>query len=264
MAKPWATSHISTVASGLGIEHRISGDVKNQLVEILEHRLKIITREMENQTLETDPDRKTLDDPKRMRLGFSRTRGMMINNIVRVDSIGAAAVVAANEQLEAYLLQLLRLASDAAAIDRVGTIKPRHLDKAQERMGGGNTKDEDNDSSSEIESDPIEEAMEGGAGEVLTPSLLRNMAKKFAGKPLDNEALEELLLLYYDHASNIQHDLQDNLANASHIIQMIERFQSLSMLGWMRRMLRDAGERAENSDSRTITLAHIVEVDPWD
>jgi hypothetical protein len=90
------------------------------------------------------------------------------------------------------------------------------------------------------------------------------MAKKFAGKPLDNEALEELLLLYYDHASNIQHDLQDNLANASHIIQMIERFQSLSMLGWMRRMLRDAGKRAEKFDSKTITLAHIVEVDPWD
>ena len=263
MAKPWATSHISSVASGLGIEHRISGDVKNQLVEILEHRLKIITREMENQTLESDPERKTLDDPKRMRLGFSRTRGMMIDNIVRVDSIGAAAVVAANEQLEAYLLQLLRLASDAAAIERVGTIKPRHLDKAQERMGGGNTR-EDEDSISEIESDPVEEAMEGVAGEVLTPSLLRNMAKKFAGKPLDNEALEELLLLYYDHASNIQHDLQDNLANANHIIQMIERFQSLSMLGWMRRMLRDAGKRAEKFDSKTITLAHIVEVDPWD
>jgi len=263
MAKPWATSHISSVASGLGIEHRISGDVKNQLVEILEHRLKIITREMENQTLESDPERKTLDDPKRMRLGFSRTRGMMIDNIVRVDSIGAAAVVAANEQLEAYLLQLLRLASDAAAIERVGTIKPRHLDKAQERMGGGNSR-EDEDSISEIESDPVEEVMEGVAGEVLTPSLLRNMAKKFAGKPLDNEALEELLLLYYDHASNIQHDLQDNLANASHIIQMIERFQSLSMLGWMRRMLRDAGKRAEKFDSKTITLAHIVEVDPWD
>ena len=103
MAKPWATSHISTVASGLGIELRISGDVKTQLVDILEHQLKMITREMENQTLESDPERKTLDDPNRMRLGFSRTRGMMIDNISRVDSIGAAAVVAANEQLENYL-----------------------------------------------------------------------------------------------------------------------------------------------------------------
>jgi histone H3/H4 len=263
MAKPWATSHISTVASGLGIELRISGDVKTQLVDILEHQLKMITREMENQTLESDPERKTLDDPNRMRLGFSRTRGMMIDNISRVDSIGAAAVVSANEQLENYLLRLLRLSSDAAAIERVGTIKPRHLDKALERIDGGLSKQE-NSETEEIQLDPIEDVMGEISGEILTPTMLRNMAKKFAGKPLDNDALEELLLLYYDHASNIQHDLQDNLANASHIIQMIERFQSLTMLGWMRRMLKEAGERADRTESKTVTLAHIVEVDPWD
>lgn len=263
MAKPWATSHISSVASGLGIELRISGDVKNQLVEILEHQLKIITKEMENKTLESDPERKTLDDPNRMRLGFSRTRGMMVDNISKVDSVGAAAVVSANEQLENYLLRLLRLSSDAAAIERVGTIKPRHLEKALERMGGGVERQTD-DSKVEIEEDPIEDAMGDISGEILTPTMLRNMARKFAGKPLDNDALEELLLLYYDHASNIQHDLQDNLANASHIIRMIERFQSLSMLGWMKRMLREAGERANRAQSKTVTLAHIVEVDPWD
>ena len=262
MAKPWATSHISSVASGLGIEHRISGDVKNQLVDLLEHRLKMITREMENETLESDPERKTLGDPTRTRLGFNRTRGMMIENVLRVDSVGAAAVVSANEQLESYLLQLLRLASDAAAIERVGTIKPRHLEKAQERMG--RTVIDDTNASTEISEDVVEEAMEGVAGEVLTPALIRSMAKRFGGKSLENEAMEELLLLYYDHAANIQHELQENLANASHIIRMIERFQSLSMLGWMRRMLRQAGERAEKSGSKTITLTHIVEVEPWD
>ncbi|MEE2746879.1 MAG: hypothetical protein VX473_00215, partial [Candidatus Thermoplasmatota archaeon] len=81
MAKPWATSHVATVAAGLGIDHRISGDVKQQLVSLLEERLKDISREMEDQTLAADPNRKTLDDPVRMRLGFSRTRGMMIDNI---------------------------------------------------------------------------------------------------------------------------------------------------------------------------------------
>jgi len=262
MAKPWATSHISSVASGLGIEHRISGDVKNQLVDLLEHRLKMITREMENETLESDPERKTLGDPTRTRLGFNRTRGMMIENVLRVDSVGAAAVVSANEQLESYLLQLLRLASDAAAIERVGTIKPRHLEKAQERMGGAVI--DDTNESTEISEDIVEEAMEGVAGEVLTPALIRSMAKRFGGKSLENDAMEELLLLYYDHAANIQHELQENLANASHIIRMIERFQSLSMLGWMRRMLKQAGERAEKSGSKMITLAHIVEVEPWD
>ena len=106
MAKPWATSHVATVAAGLGIDHRISGDVKEQLVTLLEERLKDISREMEDQTLASDPNRKTLDDPVRMRLGFSRTRGMMIDNIGRLDSVGAAAVVAANEQLESYLRTL--------------------------------------------------------------------------------------------------------------------------------------------------------------
>ena len=99
MAKPWATSHVATVAAGLGIEHRISGDVKEKLVSLLEGQLMDICREMEDKTLEADPERKTLGDPIRTRLGFNRTRGMMIDNVARVDSVGAAAVVAANEQL---------------------------------------------------------------------------------------------------------------------------------------------------------------------
>ena len=32
MAKPWATSHIGEVAKGIGIDKRISGDVKSKLV----------------------------------------------------------------------------------------------------------------------------------------------------------------------------------------------------------------------------------------
>ena len=55
MAKPWATSHVATVAAGLGIDHRISGDVKQQLVTLLEERLNEICREMEDKTLQADP-----------------------------------------------------------------------------------------------------------------------------------------------------------------------------------------------------------------
>ena len=58
MAKPWATSHVATVAAGLGIEHRISGDVKEKLVSLLEGQLMDICREMEDKTLEADPERK--------------------------------------------------------------------------------------------------------------------------------------------------------------------------------------------------------------
>ena len=135
MAKPWATSHVATVAAGLGIEHRISGDVKEKLVSLLKGQLMDICREMEDKTLEADPERKTLGDPIRTRLGFNRTRGMMIDNVARVDSVGAAAVVAANEQLEAYLRTLLGSAANLAAADRMNTIKPRHLEKALDAMG---------------------------------------------------------------------------------------------------------------------------------
>ena len=142
MAKPCATSHVATVAAGLGIEHRISGDVKEKLVTLLEERLIEIGREMESKTLEADPDRKTLGDPVRTRLGFNRTRGMMIDNVGRVDSVGAAAVVSANEQLESYLRTLLGSAANLAAADRMNTIKPRHLQKAIESMGYGGPSEE--------------------------------------------------------------------------------------------------------------------------
>ena len=55
MAKPWAPSHVSEVAKGLGIEYRISGDVKEKLVEILHEKLRLITKEMEDETLNNDP-----------------------------------------------------------------------------------------------------------------------------------------------------------------------------------------------------------------
>ena len=35
MTKPWAPSHVSEVAKGMGVDKRISGDVKKTLVELL-------------------------------------------------------------------------------------------------------------------------------------------------------------------------------------------------------------------------------------
>ena len=99
MSKPWATSHVSEVAKGVGIDLRISGDVKETLVSLLKLKLKEITKNMEDETLEKDPNRKTLDDPSRTRLGFNRTRGLMIDEIVNVESVSSAAVIAVNEQL---------------------------------------------------------------------------------------------------------------------------------------------------------------------
>ena len=128
MSKPWATSHVSEVAKGVGIDLRISGDVKETLVSLLKLKLKEITKNMEDETLEKDPNRKTLDDPSRTRLGFNRTRGLMIDEIVNVESVSSAAVIAANEQLENYLQKILYSASEVASNEKMGTIKQRHLE----------------------------------------------------------------------------------------------------------------------------------------
>ena len=268
MAKPWATSHIATVAAGLGIEHRISGDVKEELVSLLEDRLKAITREMEDRTLTIEPTRKTLDDPDRMRLGFSRTRGMMIENLGRIDSVGAAAVVAANEQLEAYLRTLLGSAANIAAVERLGTIKPRHLQKALDAMGSAGPTDDAVDAiaTAEPSRDAIGDALDGDSIGTLSHQALRQMARSFAnGKKVDDEAIEELILLFYDHVGDVQHEMKNGLlgGDPAAFIQKLDRLQSLFMLGWMRRMLQSACKQADAAGSRIVLVDHIVNIDPW-
>ena len=267
MAKPWATSHVATVATGLGIEHRISGDVKEQLVSLLEEHLGVITREMEARTLEADPNRKTLGDPVRTRLGFNRTRGMMIDNVGRVDSVGAAAVVSANEQLESYLRTLLGSAANLAAADRMNTIKPRHLQKAIEAMGYGGPSEEAVEALTPAAPtrDAVGDALEDGTG-VLTPQVMREMARSFAnGKKVDDETIEELILLFYDHVGEVQHEMKNGLlgGDPADFIQKLDRLQSLFMLGWMRNMMKKACENADAAGSRIVHVDHVVNIDPW-
>ena len=65
-AKPWAPSHVGTVASAY-TELRISGAVKNQLVDLLVAKLDQVVPRMEQETLTLDAERKTLDDPTRIK-----------------------------------------------------------------------------------------------------------------------------------------------------------------------------------------------------
>ena len=74
--KPYSPSHIGAVASNF-TTLRISGDVKSTLSELLCEELDTLVPQMERETLEIDPERKTLDDPQRTRLNYSRTRGLM-------------------------------------------------------------------------------------------------------------------------------------------------------------------------------------------
>ena len=272
MAKPWATSHLASVAAGLGIESRISGEVKETLVKLLEERLEEVTSEMEDATLADDPGRKTLDDPQRTRLGFSRTRGMMVENILNVDSVGAAAVVAANEQLESFLVHLLRSASEIAAVERVGTIKPRHLDKALEALGRASGTDNSGEPAGtgagqpKAEDDAVADALNEGGGGILTPQTLRQMARSFAGgKRVHEDALEELILLYYDHADEVHHEMKKGIlgGDPATFIEKMGQMQNLFMLSWMRRMLKRASKAADDAGSRIILVDHIVNLDPW-
>jgi len=264
MGKPWSPSHVSEVAKGVGIDLRISGGVKEALVALLQSELQRITRNMEEETLEKDPNRKTLGDPLRTRLGFNRTRGLMIDEIVNVESVSSAAVVAANEILESYLQRILLSASEEASSEKLGTIMKRHLDlvlsDSKSNIGDELIKSETN-SDNEFIADSINDSK----FDVLTSVSLRNIMKQFSGKKLENDAIDELLLLYYDYASSIEFNLQKNisLGDLNEIRLSFGKFEQLMMLGWMRRILKSASEKADSQGSNLIKLDHIVAIDPW-
>ena len=80
MAKPYSSSHIGFVSSGF-TEMRLSGAVKEQLVEMLVSEIDRMVPAMESATLSATPDKKTLDDTNRTRLNYNRTRELMIERL---------------------------------------------------------------------------------------------------------------------------------------------------------------------------------------
>ena len=259
-AKPWSPSHIATVASAY-TDLRISGDTKKQLVDVLVSKLDEIVPRMEQETLAQDAERKTLDDPKRTRLGYSRTRGLMTDRISHVDSVGAAAVSAACDELETYLVNILRACETVCTNNRIGTIKPRHLEEALGNIGvSSSTKI--NTTPDVTDEDPLESLVGGGNG-VITPTTMRQMARSFAGMKVDNEALEELLELYYDEAGDLQHRLKKSLTggNPAEIIPTLEKLDELSKMGFIHRALKLAGDNARANNDRVITIEHILSLD---
>ncbi len=101
--------------------------------------------------------------------------------------------------------------------------------------------------------------------ESLSPVNIKNIMKQLSGKELDNDAVEELLLLYYDYASDLEYNLQKNIRQGDlpSIKQSFEKYEKLMMLGWMRRILKSASEKADNENSNSIKIEHIVAIDPW-
>ncbi len=260
-AKPYSPGHIGAVAANY-TQMRISGAVKQQLVELLCDELDRLVPQMESETLAQDPERKTLDDANRTRLNYNRTRELMIDRIRNIESVGSAAVQAAIEHTEQHLAKILKHAEGAAEKDRVGTIKPRHLEIAISGMGLGSEDDA-------VELEVIEETetlVVGQGGGVLTRSSLLALARTHAKMPVTDEAVEELIDTYYMVVEKLEGDIRAHAQLGGNPIQFIEsinRMKTLMSLGWMRSMLIKAATNARDRGYKRIDIEQIVHIDPY-
>lgn len=190
----------------------------------------------------------------------------MTDRIEAVDSVSAAAISAACEELESYLQDILRACETVCTNHSMGTIKPRHLAEALGNLGVSVESDEQTALSKPFtiddEDDTLIGLVGGGAG-VMTPALMRQMTKKFAGMKIDADAIEELLHLYYEEAATIQHNLKTSVigGNPADFIPTLKRLDSLAQMGWLKRNLKDIGEKARASGSRTVRIDHVVNHD---
>ena len=261
MAKPYSTSHIGFVSSGF-TDMRLSGAVKEQLVEMLVAEIDQMVPAMEAATLSATPDKKTLDDTNRTRLNYNRTRELMIERLGELESVGSEAVQAGIEHLETYLKKVLHAAESAAAKDRVNTIKPRHLSAVT--VAPSETSEDGELQAVEIEEDVLDGQISGSA---LTPSVVRKMSRAFAGMSVTDAAIEELLLWYYEVVDEVGQNIREHAqlgANPATFIDAIDKMKDLMMLGWMRRMLVKAGEDAEQRGYKRIDVEQLIHLDPFE
>ena len=258
VAKPYSTSHIAAVSAHF-TTMRLSGAVKERLVRLLCEELDRLVPRMEDETLSQDPERKTLDDPRRSRLNYNRTRELMIDRINNVDSVGSAAVQAGIDHLEDHLAQLLRHASEAAERDRVATIKPRHLDRAVLNTKPAEGED-DNEPSQEAGA--AEEFVASQAGGLITPTALLSMARSIARMSVSKDALDELLYLYAEVLEDLEEDIRKHAqlgSNPVHFIESINAMKGMMTLGWMRSRLKRAAEHAQGRGAKGIELQDVID-----
>jgi len=261
MAKPYSTSHIGFVSSGF-TDMRLSGAVKEQLVVLLVAEIDKMVPTMEAATLAATPDKKTLDDTKRTRLNYNRTRELMIERLGELESVGSQAVQAGIEHLETYLKKTLHAAESAAAKDRVNTIKPRHLSAVT------TTSTEQSESTESVAVEVEEDILEGQvSGSALTPSVVRKMARSFAGMQITDAAIEELLLWYYEVVDETGQNIREHAqlgGNPATFIDALDKMKDLMMLGWIRRMLVKASEDAEERGYKRIDVEQLIHLDPFE
>ena len=259
MAKPYSTSHIGFVSSGF-TDMRLSGAVKEKLVEMLVAEIDKMVPAMESATLSATPDKKTLDDTNRTRLNYNRTRELMIERLTDLESVGSEAVQAGIEHLETYLKKVLNSAESAAAKDRVNTIKPRHISQLKTQQ--------ENEESTQIIEEEDDDILDGQiSGSALTPSVIRKMSRSFAGMSVTDAAIEELLLWYYEVVDEVGQNIREHAqlgSNPAAFIDAIDKMKDLMMLGWIRRMLVRAAESAEDRGYKKIDIEQLIHLDPFE
>ena len=259
MAKPYSTSHIGFVSSGF-TDMRLSGAVKEKLVEMLVAEIDKMVPAMESATLSATPDKKTLDDTNRTRLNYNRTRELMIERLTDLESVGSEAVQAGIEHLETYLKKVLNSAESAAAKDRVNTIKPRHISQLKTPQ--------ENEESTQIIEEEDDDILDGQiSGSALTPSVIRKMSRSFAGMSVTDAAIEELLLWYYEVVDEVGQNIREHAqlgSNPAAFIDAIDKMKDLMMLGWIRRMLVRAAESAEDRGYKKIDIEQLIHLDPFE
>ena len=259
MAKPYSTSHIGFVSSGF-TDMRLSGAVKEKLVEMLVAEIDKMVPAMESATLSVTPDKKTLDDTNRTRLNYNRTRELMIERLTDLESVGSEAVQAGIEHLETYLKKVLNSAESAAAKDRVNTIKPRHISQLKTPQ--------ENEESTQIIEEEDDDILDGQiSGSALTPSVIRKMSRSFAGMSVTDAAIEELLLWYYEVVDEVGQNIREHAqlgSNPAAFIDAIDKMKDLMMLGWIRRMLVRAAESAEDRGYKKIDIEQLIHLDPFE
>jgi len=239
---------------------RLSGAVKEKLVEMLVAEIDKMVPAMESATLSATPDKKTLDDTNRTRLNYNRTRELMIERLTDLESVGSEAVQAGIEHLETYLKKVLNSAESAAAKDRVNTIKPRHISQIKTPQ--------ENEESTQIIEEEDEDILDGQiSGSALTPSVIRKMSRSFAGMSVTDAAIEELLLWYYEVVDEVGQNIREHAqlgSNPAAFIDAIDKMKDLMMLGWIRRMLVRAAESAEDRGYKKIDIEQLIHLDPFE
>ncbi|HJN55808.1 MAG TPA: hypothetical protein QF646_05430, partial [Candidatus Poseidoniales archaeon] len=126
------------------------------------------------------------------------------------------------------------------------------------------TEDEDG-TPAVIPEDPLDGLVTGSTGGsgVLTTSGIRSLARSFARSPVQDDAIEELLLMYYDRAATMEVDLKASITAGSiqSILDHLHQMKDFMMLGWMKKALILAGEEARGEGASKVTLDHVLQVD---